>query len=427
MSTEQPTQPAKGQRTIDPTEVAFVTVRLPAFWEQSPATWFFQADSNFAVCGIRAQLHAQPMFMYLSTLAAHGQSVNLTTDAPEKNLAKFPYIGDRNRTLFAGTVDALDESVGRVIEALYKRGMLYNSLLVFTSDNGAIPWGTYSNTGSNWPLRGTKGTLWEGAVRVPALVWSPLLKPGPHVVLPRLMHVVDWLPTLYSAAGGSVSDLGSIDGIDLWPSLLSAKSNKFVEWPRQEFLVNVDQTSGLAAYRDGDFKLVVVSNPASNTSRYPFDDPGLQRHLPTPGEAPPLCRSSDAARVYLDSRMKSSLTWRTLGKLRSLGDGFAAPWGWRERAAVKCSYRSVAPTYVGLQNGDYLFDLSQDPCEFHNLALRMPSVLSKLKDKLQVYRGIARPPKYHVINERGLPEVNDCIWASWQDQQQTSFQDCPCL
>ncbi|KAK8768676.1 hypothetical protein V5799_014859 [Amblyomma americanum] len=100
-----------------------------------------------------------------------------------------------------GAVDVLDESVGRVIEALHKRRMLANSVVVFTSDNGGMPWGTYSNTGSNWPLRGTKGTLWEGGIRVPAVVWSPLLKPGSRVVVPGMMHVVDWLPTLYSAAG----------------------------------------------------------------------------------------------------------------------------------------------------------------------------------------------------------------------------------
>nr|XP_050042516.2 arylsulfatase B-like isoform X1 [Dermacentor andersoni] len=368
----------------------------------------------------------KPMFMYMSTLAVHAQTGHLATDAPERNIAKFPYIGDRNRTLFAGAVDALDESVGRVVEALYNRDMLYNSLVVFTSDNGGITWVAHSNTGSNWPLRGTKGTLWEGGIRVPALVWSPLLKPGPRVVLPRLVHAVDWLPTLYSAAGGSVSDLGCVDGIDLWPALFSAKSNKFVEWPRQEFLVNVDQASGLAAYRDGDFKLVEVSNPTSNSSRYPFGAPALQRHVPTAGEAPPLCRSSDAARVYLDSHMKSSITWRTLEKLRSLEDDCAAPWGWRERAAVKCNIGGAVPTYVGLQNGDYLFDLSQDPCELHNLASEMPSVLSKLKDKLQAYRAVARPPKYHTMYKCGLPQVNDCVWASWQDQQQTALQDCPC-
>ncbi|KAH9363628.1 hypothetical protein HPB48_004149 [Haemaphysalis longicornis] len=131
------------------------------------------------------------------------KTVDMTTDAPERNLEKFPYIGDRNRTLLAGTVDVVDESIGRVVKALYDRGMLSNTVIVFTSDNGGSPFGIFSNTGSNWPLRGSKGTLWEGGIRVPAVVWSPLLPRDKDqgVVLPQLVHVVDWLPTLYSAAG----------------------------------------------------------------------------------------------------------------------------------------------------------------------------------------------------------------------------------
>ncbi|KAH9363632.1 hypothetical protein HPB48_004153 [Haemaphysalis longicornis] len=146
---------------------------------------------------------SKPLFMYLSTIAAHGQTHQLPTEAPERNLAKFPYIGNRKRTLLAGTVDVVDESIGRVVKALYDRGMLSNSVIVFTSDNGGHPSGIFSNGGSNWPLRGAKATLWEGGIRVPAVVWSPLLPRNKDqgVVEPQLAHVVDWLPTLYSAAG----------------------------------------------------------------------------------------------------------------------------------------------------------------------------------------------------------------------------------
>ncbi|KAH6945093.1 hypothetical protein HPB50_007197 [Hyalomma asiaticum] len=325
-----------------------------------------------------------------------------------------------------GTVDALDESIGQVIEALYRKGMLSNSVVVFTSDNGGMPIGSDSNTGANWPLRGTKGTLWEGGVRVPAIVWSLLLKPGPRIVIPGLAHAADWLPTLYSAGGGSVSDLSPTDGFDLWPALLSAKSNDHVDWPRQELLLDVDQPSGLAAYRDGNFKLVVVSDPASNNSRHPFGDSSHQQHVPIPGNEPPFCSSEEAATVYFNSRMKSSPTWRTLEKLGGPGQGFPVTPGWRGTAAVKCNSESIVSTYVGLNNGDYLFDLSRDPCELQNLASQLPSVVSSIKDKLQVYRTVARQPSPHTIVENGLPEYNDCVWAPWQDQPQSAFQNCSC-
>lgn len=97
-------------------------------------------------------------------------------------------------------VDALDRSVGTVLEALRDAQILNETIIVFSSDNGGLPWGLSANSGSNWPLRGTKFTLWEGGVRVPAFIWSPLLKKSGRVSQ-QLMHITDWLPTLYAAAG----------------------------------------------------------------------------------------------------------------------------------------------------------------------------------------------------------------------------------
>ncbi|XP_049516581.1 arylsulfatase J-like isoform X1 [Dermacentor silvarum] len=369
----------------------------------------------------------KPMFMYLSTLAAHGQTNDLTTDAPEENLAKFPYIGDRNRTLLAGTLDALDESVGRVVDALHGRGMLSNTLLVFTSDNGGIPWGVCSNTGSNWPLRGTKGTLWEGGVRVPALVWSPLLKPGSRIIVPRLVHVVDWMPTLYSAAGGDISDLGAIDGLNLWPALSAAKSSEAESWPRRELLVNSDRDSGLSAYRDGDYKLIVIEKPEGSQKVNPFKDPGLQQHVPIPGNTQPWCRNANTAAAYLDSRMTSSLSWNTLQKLRGDDGLFIAPEGWRQHAAVQCDLVNGSVSRIGLYEGTYLFDLSRDPCEVTNLATQLPSVVAKLSEKLKVYAAVAVRPKEHEIDPRGRPGVNNCTWGPWEEMKQTSYHECECM
>lgn len=63
---------------------------------------------------------------------------------------------------FSGILSKLDESVGLVVEALRKRKMLENSVIVFSTDNGGAPAGFNLNAASNWPLRGTKNTLWEG-------------------------------------------------------------------------------------------------------------------------------------------------------------------------------------------------------------------------------------------------------------------------
>lgn len=97
----------------------------------------------------------------------------------------------------------MDESVGKVIEALKDKNMLQDSIIIFSSDNGGAAAGFNLNAASNWPMRGVKNTLWEGGTRVAALIWSPLLK-NQQRVSNQYMQFCDWLPTLYHAAGGNV-------------------------------------------------------------------------------------------------------------------------------------------------------------------------------------------------------------------------------
>lgn len=97
-------------------------------------------------------------------------------------------------------MDVLDQSVGKVVKALGDADMLQDTVLVFSTDNGALPCGPESNYGSNFPLRGTKRTLWEGGIRGAAFIWSPLLKSKARVSN-QLMHITDWLPTLVSLSG----------------------------------------------------------------------------------------------------------------------------------------------------------------------------------------------------------------------------------
>lgn len=96
----------------------------------------------------------------------------------------------------------LDDSVGAVVRALENQNMLKDSIIIFSTDNGGPAEGFNLNAASNWPLRGVKNTLWEGGVRGAALIWSPFLKKQ-NRVSNQTMHIADWLPTLYNAAGGN--------------------------------------------------------------------------------------------------------------------------------------------------------------------------------------------------------------------------------
>lgn len=73
-------------------------------------------------------------------------------------------------------VSALDESVRQLVTTLKRKGLYDNSIIIFTTDNGAAAGGLDSSAGSNFPLRGAKNTLWEGGVRGVGFVHSPLIK-----------------------------------------------------------------------------------------------------------------------------------------------------------------------------------------------------------------------------------------------------------
>lgn len=97
-------------------------------------------------------------------------------------------------------MDALDQSVGSLFECLSNAGMLNNIIFVYTSDNGGVHIGYPAGRGYNWPLRGAKTTLWEGGVRAGAFIWSPLLNASRRLSN-QMIHITDWMVTLYSAAG----------------------------------------------------------------------------------------------------------------------------------------------------------------------------------------------------------------------------------
>jgi arylsulfatase A-like enzyme len=115
------------------------------------------------------------------------------------------HLGDRNEFLptvhgfdeFYGMME-LDDVVGRLLKKLDDLGIADNTIVVFTSDNGAetISW----PDGGNTPFRGEKGTTWEGGFRVPCLArWPGVIKPG--IVINEITSHEDWLPTFLAAAG----------------------------------------------------------------------------------------------------------------------------------------------------------------------------------------------------------------------------------
>ncbi|WP_084245724.1 arylsulfatase B [Rhodoplanes sp. Z2-YC6860] len=222
----------------------------------------------------------KPLFMYLAFTAPHAPY-----QAPQAYLDRYKHISDPNRRAYAAMITAMDDQIGRVVQALDKRGMRQNTMIVFHSDNGGNKSTLMSGESEvkgplpsdNGPLRGGKGDLYEGGVRVPSLVnWPGHIKPG--TVVNQMIHVVDYYPTIARLAGASTAKSKPLDGFDVWQTIAEGKPS-----PRDEVVYNVEAFRG--AVRKGDWKLVWRSTLPSkielfNLANDPYEKSNLAEQNP---------------------------------------------------------------------------------------------------------------------------------------------------
>ncbi len=151
----------------------------------------------------------RPFFLYLAYNAVHSPM-----QAPKKLVANFDHIEDIHRRIFAAMLTSLDRSVGRILGRLRKLGLERRTLVFFLSDNGGP---TKELTSRNHPLRGGKGQVYEGGIRVPFLVqWPERLPAG--VVYSSPVSSLDIYPTAAAAAEAD-ADADALDGVNLLPFL----------------------------------------------------------------------------------------------------------------------------------------------------------------------------------------------------------------
>ncbi|MGS2722597.1 sulfatase-like hydrolase/transferase [Porticoccus sp. GXU_MW_L64] len=178
------------------------------------------------------QLKDQPFFMYLAFNAVH-----TPMDVLEKDMQRFAHIQDFQRQRLAAMTWSLDRAVGTVLDSLKEQGIADDTLVIFTNDNGGDRVGLWAD---NTPLRGVKGTLLEGGVRVPfAMRWPGVIEAGSQSS--QTVSLLDILPSALSAAGAEVP--ANIDGISLFND---------TKKPRPLFW----RYDNMAAVRDGDWKLL---------------------------------------------------------------------------------------------------------------------------------------------------------------------------
>ncbi len=167
------------------------------------------------------------------------------------NAVHFPlYPGERFRGksangIYGDWVEEVDWSVGEVLNALRTQGLAEKTFVLFTSDNGGTP------RAVNRPLRGFKGSTWEGGMREPTIAWWPGKIPA-GTSSDAICGMFDILPTFAALAGASVPNDRKIDGADI-RSLLTGDAN--APGPHQVFYYY--RGLELEAVRDGEWKLVL--------------------------------------------------------------------------------------------------------------------------------------------------------------------------
>ena len=198
-----------------------------------------------AVTAIRHNRN-RPFFLYLAHWGVHTplQASKADYDA----LANIP---DHRQRVYAAMVRSIDRSVGRVLQALRDEGLEDNTIVIFTSDNGAP--GYIGLPDVNKPYRGWKLTFFQGGVRVPYVAkWPGHIAPGTHYEPP--VSSIDILPTVVAAAGASLPTDRPIDGVNLLPFLSATPT---VQAPRPIFW----RDGPYRAVLDKGFKLIVSERP----------------------------------------------------------------------------------------------------------------------------------------------------------------------
>lgn len=185
---------------------------------------------------------AEPFFLYVAFNAVHSPM-----QGADEYMERFAHIEDVHRRIFAAMLAHLDDAVGRILDKLREWELVENTVVVFLSDNGGP---TRELTSSNRPLRGEKGQLYEGGIRVPFLIRWPGRVPSGQVD-DRPIVSLD-LPAMFLSAAGSDNQGRYGDGRELFGQGREPIGHDSLYW----------RVGPNAALRQGDWKIVRHSRRA---------------------------------------------------------------------------------------------------------------------------------------------------------------------
>ncbi|XP_013399823.1 arylsulfatase B [Lingula anatina] len=298
---------------------------------------------------------SHPLFLYMAF-----QSTHSPLQVPKVYENMYRNINNQSRRIFSGMATAMDDTIGNITAALEKSGMMNDTVIIFTTDNG----GPVIHGANNWPLRGAKTTIWEGGTRGSAFIHGQRLKKTQYVNN-ELIHAVDWLPTIVAMAGGTAAKLDSdLDGVNQWPTVNTGSPSA-----RNEFVYNIDDVKRNGAIRVGDYKLI-VGNPGKFSDWYPApSSTGNVNNTVTGGE---YFRNIDW--IYSED----------------------------EDNEIEDFERPLKRQ---------LFNIRDDPTEHHDLSASMPAMVEQLYQRLQAYNRTLVPALDPPPNPRSNPKYWAGVWS----------------
>ncbi len=208
-------------------------------------------------CAFMEKHRDRPFFCYLAHHAVH---TPLASESPAAAYFRAKPPGKNHRgPLYAGCIRALDDSFGRLLDKIDALGLTGETLVVFTSDNGAAD-------SSQEPLRGAKGAYYEGGIREPWVMrWPGVTAPGAHCGTPVISQ--DLYPTFLDAAGAPPPAGVALDGESLMPLLRGGEALKrealfwhfpgYLDHPVRRGRDPVFRTRPVTVVRKGDWKALL--------------------------------------------------------------------------------------------------------------------------------------------------------------------------
>ena len=324
---------------------------------------------------VRAHDPDTPMFMYLAFQSVHNPYEDpIDSGVPGTDVNEtFPEIVNPTRRIYAGMVAALDAGVAEVENAYKAAGMWDDTVTIFSTDNGGI------SVGNNYPLRGMKVLLWEGGIRGVGWVRGSKDHPVPaggHTM--ALMHSTDWLPTVCGLAGASTEGKTQpLDGYDQWDVISRGATNQ-----RTTVFHNVPVGAAPVLIGNGSQGygtsscLSFVDNRTGACHPFGVTGGAIRKNewklLTTfPGQAP----WEDSAPVGIEQ----------------YPPGGAYPNGTRVFTPVT---NDTLPEMhqINATLGVFLFNLTADWTETHNLAATRPEVLHEMLELYSQYAATAVMP-----------------------------------